>query len=257
MNRSSEHEEPTPDLGQHFDPEPRGPLPLHAFHQALLKLAQRPVAGIGLRALRRAENWLLIELNQRLARAGGEPPDPLGTTSDHQTDVDPSEILQALLRASRGTDQHAIEFDFYVRVLRQLNPSQARILVLMAGGRAWPMIHVCAGSLIGGARERVLSFASSVGKEAGVLLRDQVPHFIAHMHSLGLLTVGPERDDLEPEYEILEAETLVRDAQVYITDELGAYAHIERSTIRLSEFGMALCNVALRDDESAPGHDRS
>ncbi|GAB3670661.1 Abi-alpha family protein [Salinisphaera aquimarina] len=248
MSDSFDSDDNGPDYGSHFDTARRAPLPLLALHRVALKLAERPVAGLGLRALRRAESWMLIELKQRLERSGGAPPDPLGTTAESDSDVDPAQIMQALLRASRGTDQNAIEHDFYVRVLRQLNPSQARILVLMSDGGVWPMVHVCATSIVGTGSERILSYASSAGKEAGVLLRAQVPHFLAHMDSLGLLTVGAQDSEQEPAYEILEADTLVRDAMAYVTEDLNRHAQIERCSIRLSEFGLALCAAAL------PGH---
>lgn len=231
--------------GSYFYRNARNPLPLHLLYTAGAHLSRRPIAGVGLRALARAENWLMGELRDRLDKTAGAPADPLGTTSASNSDVEPREVLQALLRASRGTDQGAIEHDFYVRVLRQLNPSQARILVLLSDGEAWPMVHVDAGGLIGNGHERVLSYASNVGKEAGVLLREQVPYFLAHMDALGLISTGPEDADQEPAYEILEADTLVRRAMTYIENERGQYAHVERCVIRLSEFGRALCDAAL------------
>lgn len=227
-----------------FEPEESAPLPLHLLRRTALWLGRRPVAGAGIRALRRAEYRALKSLGERLDRAGVSPADPLGNASSGGDSL-PAQIFAELLDASRGTDQEAIEQDFYVRLLRQLNPSQARILVLMADGSVWPMVHVNAGALPGIGSQRVLSYASSVGKEAGVLLRAQVPNFIAHMFSLGLISVGPEDKTLEPEYEILEAETLVRDAMAHIEDDLNQYSNIERCTIRLSEFGESLCAVVL------------
>ena len=228
-----------------FQPEDKPPLPLHILRRTALWLGRRPVAGMGIRALRRAEYMALKGLGERLDRAGVTPADPLGNVPASDREQLPAQIFAELLDASRGTDQKAIEQDFYVRLLRQLNPSQARILVLMAGGSVWPMVHVNAGMLPGVGSQRVLSYASSVGKEAGVLLRAQVPNFIAHMYSLGLISVGAQDGDLEADYEILEAETLVRDAMAHIEEDLNQYPNIERCTIRLSEFGLALCEVAL------------
>lgn len=232
-----------------FEAEETAPLPLHLLRRTALWLGRRPVAGLGIRALRRAEYRALKSLGDRLDRAGIRPADPLGNSSP-SSDTLPAQIFAELLDASRGTDQQAIEQDFYVRLLRQLNPSQARILVLMADGSTWPMVHVNAGSLPGIGSTRVLSYASSVGKEAGVLLRAQVPNFIAHMYSLGLLTVGPQARELEPQYEILEADSLVREAMEYIENELNQYSNIERCTIRLSEFAESLCAVALPEGRS-------
>ncbi len=232
-----------------FQAEDKPPLPLHLLRRTALWLGRRPVAGIGIRALRRAEYMALKGLGERLDRAGVTPADPLGNVPASDSSSLPAQIFAELLDASRGTDQAAIEQDFYVRLLRQLNPSQARILVLMADGSVWPMVHVNAGMLPGVGSHRVLSYASSVGKEAGVLLRAQVPNFIAHMFALGLISVGGEDSDLEPDYEILEADTLVRDAMAQVETDLNQYPNIERCTIRLSEFGEALCNVALPHGE--------
>lgn len=211
-----------------------------ATHRALAG----PVAGIGIRAARRAEYYARRRLGERLDRAGVGTADPLGNANSDCASL-PAQIFAELLDASRGTDQDAIEHDYYVRLLRQLNPSEARILVLMADDSVWPMLHINVGALPGIGSQRVLSVASSVGKEAGVLLRAQVPNFIAHLFSLGLLSVGGEDKGLEPDYEILEAETLVRDAMTHIEDDLNQYPNIDRYTICPSEFGQALCAGAL------------
>lgn len=232
-------------FGSYFYRNYRDSDSMRLLYEAGARWSRRPIAGFGLRVLAKTEAWVMRELRNRLDRAAGAPADPLGTTSASNQSVKPREVLQALLRASRGTNQAAIEHDFYVRVLRQLNPSQARILVLMSSGLAWPMVHVDAGGLLGTSHERILSYASNVGKEAGVLLREQVPHFIAHMYSIGLIATGPEDAEQEAAYEILEADTLVRQAMVHIEQDRGQYAHVERCVIRLSEFGLALCEAAL------------
>lgn len=234
-----------------FEPEDKPPLPFHVLRRTALWLGRRPVAGIGIRAMRRAEYYALKRLGERLDRAGVTPADPLGNVAAADRAQLPAQIFAELLDASRGTDQQAIEQDFYVRLLRQLNPSQARILVLMADESVWPMVHVSAGMLPGVGSQRVLSYASSVGKEAGVLLRAQVPNFIAHLFALGLISVGGEDKGLEREYEILEADTLVRDAMAHVEEDLKLYCNIERCTIQLSEFGKALCEVALPGDGEA------
>jgi hypothetical protein len=116
-----------------FETEESAALPLELLRRTALWLGRRPVAGLGIRALRRAEYRALKSLGERLDRAGIRPADPLGNSSPN-SDTLPAQIFAELLDASRGTDQQAIEQDFYVRLLRQLNPSQARILVLMADG---------------------------------------------------------------------------------------------------------------------------
>jgi len=247
-DRGNGHEEndEQPSFGRAFESGPRRPLPWAALRGAALWLEKRPVAGLGVRALRRTEHACWRMLRERLDRAQGSPADPLGLDRHSEHVTLPSDIFDELLQSSRGTNQQAIEDDFYVRILRQLNPSQARILVLMADGSAWPMVHVYAGTLVTQG-ECVLSYASSVGKEAGVLLREQVPYLIAHMHSLGLLAIGSEDKDNERAYEVLEADTVVRRALLHVTDDMNETPNIERCTIRLSDFGQALCGAALPD----------
>lgn len=194
--------------------------------------------------LRRTERAGWQMLRDRIDRFRGAPADALGLDRHSERVTLPPDIFNELLQASRGTDQQAIEDDFYVRILRQLNPSQARILVLMADGSVWPMVNVYAGTLVTRG-ECVLAYASSVDKEAGVLLRDRVPHLIAHMHSLGLLAVGAEDKENERAYEVLEADTVVRRALLHVTDEMNETPNIERCTIRLNDFGLALCEAAL------------
>jgi len=67
-------------FGHYFYRNYRNPLPLHLLYEASARLSRRPIAGVGLRAVARAETWVLGELRDRLDRAAGAPADPLGTT---------------------------------------------------------------------------------------------------------------------------------------------------------------------------------
>src|SRR5699024_10057558 len=101
--------------------------------------------------------------------------------------------------------------------------------------------HVAAARFAAGrARFIVLANASSLGRDAGVLLRDHVPHYMGSMLQLGLFEVGPEDHALAAQYERLQADTLVRHTMDRVRSEMKMHPRFQRFSVTLSDFGHAL-----------------
>jgi hypothetical protein len=110
----------------------------------------------------------------------------------------------------------------------------------------------------------IVRYASTVGIDAGVRWRDQVPVYVAHLKALNLIDLGPADDQLREQYEILETERVVTDADE-AADSQGSESMLhklslrknthERYTITISDTGRQLWNFADPDthDYQMPG----
>ncbi|WP_424819532.1 hypothetical protein [Salinisphaera sp.] len=196
-----------------------------------------PVAGSAVRRMADAETWALIELKQRLDALDESPPRP----REPDRPVTPAEMLAGLVRRSRGIDPDAALDALYRQSLSQLVPDQVAMLDVLAERQVVPLCHLGASRLPAGPISMtVLSNASSLGREAGVLLREYVPQYMSHLFALGLLQAGPEDAALEPEYELLMADTQLREMRQHVRETLRLYPRTLRASVRLSDYGRAL-----------------
>ncbi|MDT0634508.1 Abi-alpha family protein [Spectribacter hydrogenooxidans] len=212
------------------------PMPVRLLRRAAERAQEWPMAGTAVKRLQAAEEWAVNELKHRLDELSDS--EPRRPRPSHSTDA--RAMLAGLLNdADRLTIDQAREREF-IGVLGQLCPDQAKMLAVLGDGRQLPLLHVGAGLPAGSIREWVLENATSLGREAGVTLRDDVPRLVGQMRSLGVLHVGPEDAGLKTAYEMLAADTGVRDASVYIKNTLRLWPRIQRHTVSLSRFGQAL-----------------
>lgn len=210
------------------------------LRRAMERAEQFPVAGGAVRRMQAVEEWAVAELKYRL----DEMPDTDGKRGASPGDSDARSRARTLLagllaEADNQTLDEACEQQ-YLQVLGQLCPDQAKMLAVAADGRVLPLIHVGAGLPAGPIRETVLHNATSLGREAGVTLRESVPRLVGQMRSLGLLDVGPEDDTLKTAYEVLAADTVAREASSYVKDTLRMWPRLQRHTVMLSAFGREL-----------------
>jgi hypothetical protein len=120
-------------------------------------------------------------------------------------------------------------------VLRELVPDEAKLLMAMVGDTGRAMIHINIG------RQRVLSYVTSAARAANIKSKDLTESYIAHLVAVGLVEVGPEDRSIPMEYELLEGESVVRDALAGTQGpRLVGRPHLERGTIRLTALGQAL-----------------
>jgi hypothetical protein len=148
--------------------------------------------------------------------------------------------LEHLLTRSVAQSTNGGRSELYMGLLNQLVPDEARILVALSGDRAAAVVHIVPRSARSASVAPLLVNASSVGRSAGVVLVSLVPTYVTHLLQLGLVELGAEDDALELDYELLLAETTVRQALVE-GRRAGRFApRIVRQTLRLSELGRDL-----------------
>lgn len=213
----------------------------------LFKRWQRAADALpGARFLRRqaeaAEERALRLLRQKLngISDSGQDASDLQTTPGDSTRPNPAVRLQALIDRSLNLNPEQAEQLLYSQILDQLVPDEARILAALSDGGHIAICHVDATSRLGTHSERMLSYASRVGNEAGVILNDVVPYYLSHLVSLGLLETGPEDKTITSKYEMLETNSQVRKLSERIENDLGMKPRLVRHTARLSELGARL-----------------
>lgn len=147
-------------------------------------------------------------------------------------------LLAQLLETSMEQTVDEARERLALRVVRQLVPDETRILAALADGHESALVHLGAGPLVGPATQRWLENLSPVGKEAGARLLDEVPRYLAHLRHLGLLEAGGEDKSLQLKYQLIEADTLVRQTCAQI-EKNGLRPKFFRRTIRISQAGKA------------------
>ncbi|HKY89395.1 MAG TPA: Abi-alpha family protein [Nevskiaceae bacterium] len=149
-----------------------------------------------------------------------------------------SVLMARLLDASQEQNATSARERLALRIVRQLVPDEARILAALADGHSAALVHVGAGPIVGPATQRWLENLSPVGREAGVALIDQTPRYITHLRDLGLLESGDEDKSLQLKYQLIEADTKVRETCAQI-EKSGLRPKFFRRTIRISDAGTA------------------
>lgn len=223
----------------------------------------RLAVSLAQRGISEAEKLALSTLQRRMdavadSREGSaaqdddpsEPfePRPTNPSAPGVAPASAAETLARLIEQSmEQTPERAREL-LSLRVLRQLVPDEARILAALADGHEAALMHVAAGSLVGPANQRWIENLSPVGKECGVRLLDEVPRYIKHLRDLDLLESGDEDRSLHLKYQLMEADTQVRQTCALI-EKSGLRPKFFRRTVRMSEAGKAFwaaCEPAER-----------
>jgi hypothetical protein len=185
------------------------------------------------------ERDLLQTLKKRLEQIDGPPRAAPARARPAAPARTPGALLSELL--ARSTDQTFEESQrsYFLRILEDIVPDEARILSALSDGTRYPLIDVGHGTRLGGTTERVLRNASSVGKAAGVTWPGAVPRYLSHLRELGLVETEPEDSALGEKYEIVETESAVREAIARVR-AMGRAPRVLRRTLRISELGRAL-----------------
>jgi len=151
----------------------------------------------------------------------------------------PGELLRELLEISGEQSREQAQQAYYVAALKSLVPDEARILSALSDSTGYPLLHVMAGSRLGGATHPVLQNVSNVGKIAGVQLIDLTSNYIRRLRDWDLVQTAPESADLKISYEILETDDTVRKTLEHIKQS-GQRDAILRRTLKMSDLGHAL-----------------
>jgi len=142
----------------------------------------------------------------------------------------------------------------YERILEQLAPDEARILLLLLRDGPQPSVDVRTGGPIGMVNSHLIAPGlNMVGARAGCRYLDQVPSYLNNLFRLGLIWFSREslRDPLE--YQVVEAQPDVLTAMHSVR-----FAKVVRRSIHLTPFGDDFCKTCLVDeeqtDEAFPEH---
>lgn len=214
-----------------------------------------PLGGFARRQAQAMEARVLATLKRKLdgldlpadsARAPASESVPAPDAGARERD--PGEVFAQLLERSLEQREETAERDLLLRTVDQLTCDEARIIAALSDGRAAPACQVGAASRIGLAALPVLRHASRVGVEAGVMLRAQVPSYLAHLLALGVIETAPEDRGQGDAYAMLLSDETVRETVTYIEQTLKLQARISRYSLRLSALGRQLwaCSDAAR-----------
>jgi len=190
-----------------------------------------PGVALARRVLGAVERELLSALKERLDQTGNGVAPASGAA--------PAALLSDLLARAADQTQEESQRRYFVRLLEQIVPDEARILAALSDGSMYPLVDVGYRPRFGRPTQHVLENASSVGKAAGVTWPDAVPRYLAHLRELGLVESGREDPELALKYEIVETETAVRDA-IRRVRAVKRSPRMVRRTLRISDLGRAL-----------------
>ena len=151
---------------------------------------------------------------------------------------------QELLEKSRdvwATDDRHPAFD---RILDDLAPDEARILVMLLKNGPQASVDIRTGGPVGMLSSQLIAPGlNMVGPRAGLRYLDQVPSYLNNLYRLGLVWFSREalRDHLE--YQVLEAQPDVLAAMHSVK-----FAKVVRRSIHLTPFGEEFVKQALVDE---------
>ena len=196
-----------------------------------------------------------VPLHRALLIAGAslgelaEPPSPAASqlnTSPNGAGPDAPSLREQgaeLLERSRDVWNDDVAHPAYERILAELAPDEARILVLLLQGGPQPSVDVRTGGPIGMVNSRLVAPGlTMIGARAGCRYLEQVPSYLNNLFRLGLVWFSREavRDPLE--YQVIEAQPDVLAAVHSVK-----FAKVVRRSIHLTPFGEDFCRSCLVD----------
>ena len=153
-----------------------------------------------------------------------------------------------LLERSRDVWSDVESHPAYKRIIEDLAPDEARILVHMLRAGPQPAVDVRTGGPIGMVSSSlVASGLTMIGPRAGVRYGDEVPAYLNNLFRLGLVWFSSEQVEDPLDYQVLEAQPDVLDAMHSVR-----FAKLVRRSIHLTPFGINFCETCLVDPERLP-----
>lgn len=135
----------------------------------------------------------------------------------------------------------------FARMLEELAPDEARILLLLLRGGPQPSIDVRTGGPVGMVSSQLIAPGlSMIGMRAGVRRADHVPAYLNNLFRLGLIWFSKEPLARHEEYQVVEAQPDVLAALHSVK-----FAKVVRRSIHLTPFGEEFCRACLVDEEIA------
>ncbi|GHJ59446.1 hypothetical protein NOK12_19640 [Nocardioides sp. OK12] len=201
-----------------------------------------------------------IPVSSALVRAGetlgsfSEPPERRARRHDEDAPPRPHprrpslrERGAELLERSRDVWSERDGHPAYERMLGELAPDEARVLLLLLEHGPQPSVDVRTGGPIGMVSSQLIAPGlTMIGARAGCRYVDQVPAYLNNLFRLGLVWFSrePLRDPMD--YQVLEAQPDVLEACHTVK-----FAKVVRRSIHLTPFGEDFCRTCLVDEVTA------
>ena len=158
---------------------------------------------------------------------------------------------QDLLERSRdvwNTEQGHPAFD---RILDELAPDEARVLLLLLTSGPQPSVDVRTGGPIGMMSSQLIAPGlTMIGARAGCRYVDQVPSYLNNLFRLGLVWFSREALKDPMLYQVVEAQPDVLEAMHSVK-----FAKVVRRSIHLTPFGDDFCRQCLVEEDVAGDSD--
>lgn len=152
---------------------------------------------------------------------------------------------EELLRRSRDVWSDDEAHPAYGRILEELAPDEARILLLLLRGGPQPSVDVRTGGPVGMVSSSLVSAGMNmIGPRAGCRYLDEVPAYLNNLHRLGLVWFSREQLEDPLEYQVVEAQPDVLEAMHSVR-----FPKVVRRSIHLTPFGVDFCKTCLVDDD--------
>jgi hypothetical protein len=150
-----------------------------------------------------------------------------------------------LLQRSRDVWSEEETHPAYARILDDLAPDEARILLLLLRGGPQPSVDVRTGGPVGLVSSALVAPGMSmIGARAGCRYLDEVPAYLNNLFRLGLIWFSREQLEDPLEYQVVEAQPDVLAAMHSVR-----FPKVVRRSIHLTPFGTGFCRACLVDDE--------
>lgn len=141
----------------------------------------------------------------------------------------------------------------YGKILDELAPDEARILLLLLRGGPQPSVDVRTGGPVGMVSSALVAPGMSmIGARAGARYPDEVPAYLNNLFRLGLIWFSREQLEDPMEYQVVEAQPDVLAAMHSVR-----FPKVVRRSIHLTPFGTGFCTACLVDPTertSLPSH---
>ncbi|WP_211349006.1 Abi-alpha family protein [Nocardioides litoris] len=154
---------------------------------------------------------------------------------------------QELLKQSRDVWSTETGHPAFERILTELAPDEARILMLLLNNGPQPSVDVRTGGPVGMVSSQLIAPGlTMIGPRAGCRYVDQVPSYLNNLFRLGLVWFSREalRDPME--YQVVEAQPDVLAAMHSVK-----FAKVVRRSIHLTPFGEDFCRTCLVEEVDA------
>ena len=155
---------------------------------------------------------------------------------------------EQLLERSRDVWGEDETHPAYARILEELAPDEARILLLLLRGGPQPSVDVRTGGPVGLVSSALVAPGMSmIGARAGCRYTEEVPAYLNNLFRLGLIWFSREQLEDPMEYQVVEAQPEVLAAMHSVR-----FPKVIRRSIHLTPFGVGFCQACLVDEDETP-----